>query len=70
MLAVELYAVLMNARDLPMLARRIHFKLVRRQTCPVVKAILFHDRRIIGDTQTWLETVRESHEVYGRLPAT
>lgn len=64
MLAVELWAMARNVRDLPMLVRRLNFKIRRKQSCPVVKAILIQGRRIPGDVDHWLAAVALGHEVY------
>jgi hypothetical protein len=67
MLMVESWAVMRAMSDLRMLVRRMYFKLVRTQTCPVVKAILRQGRTIPGDMAEWLDDVATNHAVYGTL---
>jgi hypothetical protein len=65
MLRIEAHALTKAVRQPAVLLRRVRFRFLAPQRCPIVKAILFGQRRIPDDRETWWRSVAETHAVFG-----
>jgi hypothetical protein len=63
MLQIEGAAMAKAFTEPNILARRIQFKFVVRNQCPVLKTVFQDDRNISGDVETWLREVGRTHTV-------